>query len=149
MDDDFNTAQALGVLFDLARQINQAGDSGLSFAGAKSILSQLARSVLGLELEPFEFIREPNKEIEPLVNWLVRVRNSLREAKQWQLADEIRSQLSEFDITLEDSRGRTVSIWKRESKRELTSGDTEILRNFCNRIQNTASELGIVLEDTP
>jgi len=149
MDDDFNTAQALGILFDLARAINQAGDSGLSFLKARSVLSELACSVLGLKLEPFEFIREPNKEIEPLVNWLVRVRNSLREAKQWQPADEIRSQLSELDITLEDSRGRTVSIWKRESKREPTSGDTEILRNLCNRMRNKASELGITLEDTP
>ncbi len=149
MDDDFNTAQALSVLFDLARAINQAGDSGLSFAGAKSILSQLACNVLGLKLEPFEFIREPNEEVEPLVNWLVRARNSLREAKQWQSADEIRSQLSELDIALEDSRGRTVSIWKRELKRELTSEDAEILRDFCNRIRNKESELGIVFEDTP
>ncbi len=149
MDDDFNTPQALGTLFDLARAINQAGDSGLSFVGARSVLSELARNVLGLELEPFEFIRKPNKEIEPLVNWLSRARNILREAKQWQPADEIRSQLSELDIILEDSRGHTVSIWKRESKRELTSGDTETLRNFCNRIRNKASDLGIILEDTP
>ncbi len=149
MDDDFNTAQALGILFDLARVINQAGDSGLSFLKAQTVLSELARNILGLKLEPFEFIREPNKEIEPLVNWLVRARNSLREAKQWQPADEIRSQLSELDIILEDSRGRTVSIWKRESKREPTSGDTEILRNFCNRIRNKTSELGIALGDTP
>lgn len=149
MDDDFNTPQALAVLFNLARAINQAGDSGLSFVAARSILSALARGVLGLELEPFEFIREPNKEIEPLVNWLVRARNSFREAKHWQPADEIRSKLSKLDIILEDSRGRTVSIWKRELKREVTSGDIEILRNLCNRIREQASELGIVLEDTP
>lgn len=51
MDDDFNTAQALGVLFDLARAINQAADSGLSFVTAKSVFSELASEVMGLRLE--------------------------------------------------------------------------------------------------
>jgi len=71
MDDDFNTAQALGILFDLARVINQAGDYVLSFLKAQSILSELARNVLGLKLETSEFMGEPIPEIEQQVNRLV------------------------------------------------------------------------------
>ena len=51
MDDDFNTAQALGVVFDLARAINQAGDSGISFVKAQGLLSGLAGNVMGLKLK--------------------------------------------------------------------------------------------------
>jgi len=50
MNDDFNTPQALAVLFDLAREINQAGDAGISIDKAQSILLSLARKVLGLKL---------------------------------------------------------------------------------------------------
>ena len=50
MDDDFNTARAVATLFDLARVINQAADSGISFQAAKNLLLSLAQEVLGLKL---------------------------------------------------------------------------------------------------
>ena len=114
MDDDFNTAQALATLFDLARDINQAGDSGLGFIKAKSVLSELACNVLGLKLETFEFIREPTPEIEPLVRHLIEERSKFRKTKQWQQADEIRAKLREQGIILEDTPEGTVIIWKRK-----------------------------------
>jgi cysteinyl-tRNA synthetase len=40
---------------------------------------------------------------EPLIDLLVSIRNDLRNAKQWQLADKVRDQLSELGIVLEDS----------------------------------------------
>ncbi len=115
MDDDFNTAKALGVLFDLAGAINQAGDAGLSFIGARSVLSELARDVLGLKLDPLDlFMREPEPEIEQQVNRLVEERLKLRNAKQWQKADEIRAKLAELGVTLEDTPEGTVIRWKRK-----------------------------------
>ncbi|MFC1942500.1 cysteine--tRNA ligase [Chloroflexota bacterium] len=54
MDDDFNTPQALAVLFDLARAINQAGDSGMSFMEARDTMITLARDIIGLKLEESE-----------------------------------------------------------------------------------------------
>ena len=140
MDDDFNTPQALAALFDLARAINQAADSGLSFLKAQSVLKELASNVLGLKLETFEFIREPVPEIEPLVNRLIEERLRLRNAKQWQLADKIRAKLGELGIALEDTRRGTVTIWKRI--RKPTTPEIEPLVNLL-------AELGIVLEDTP
>ncbi len=114
MDDDFNSAQAMAVLFDLARAINQAGDSGLSFLKAQSALSELARNILGLKLETFEFMRELTSEAELRVNRLIEERLRLRNAKQWQLADEIRAKLAKLGVTLEDTPEGTVTIWKRK-----------------------------------
>jgi cysteinyl-tRNA synthetase len=115
MDDDFNTAQALAVLFDLARVINQAGDAGISFISARYVISELARGVLGLRLDPFDLtIREPEREIEQRVNRLVEERLKLRNAKQWQRADEIRAELSELGVILEDTPEGTVISWKRK-----------------------------------
>jgi cysteinyl-tRNA synthetase len=144
MDDDFNTPQALGVLFDLARVINQAADAGIGFRGAKEIILRLSKDVFGLELEAFDsLLREPEKEIEPLVNSLIKARNSLRKAKQWSLADEIRNKLTELGISLEDAHGHTVAMWKRDFNRELTPKDVESLVELRDGIQTKLIELGI------
>jgi len=141
MNDDFNTPQALAVLFDLARVINQAGDAGISFIGARGVISELARDVLGLKLDPFDHImREPEREIEPIVNRLIEERLRLRNAKQWQLADKIRAKLAELGIILEDTPEGTIIRWKRI--REPAILEVEPLLNLL-------TELGIALEDTP
>jgi cysteinyl-tRNA synthetase len=114
MDDDFNTPQALGVLFDLARAINQAADSGKGFLQAKKVLSELAEDVLGLKLEAFIAAAEIEPEIQARVNNLVKEREKCRIAKQWKQADEIRDKLSEMNIILEDTPEGTVAIWKRK-----------------------------------
>ena len=114
MDDDFNTPQALAALFDLARAINQAGDSGLGFGKAKSVLLELARNVLGLKLETLEFSREASPEIEARVNRLVEERNRLRVVRQWQKADEIRAKLAELGAVLEDTPEGVKIVWKRK-----------------------------------
>ena len=115
MDDDFNTAQALAVLFDLARAVNQAGDAGISFIGARYVISELARDVLGLRLDPFDLtIREPEQEIEQKVNRLIEERLKLRNAKQWQEADKIRAELAEMGVTLEDTPDGTTISWKKK-----------------------------------
>jgi cysteinyl-tRNA synthetase len=150
MDDDFNTPQAMAVLFYLARAINQAADSGMSFVKAQIVLAELARSVLGLKLEAFaSLLREADAEIEPLVNSLIKARDSLRKAKQWTLADGIRNKLTELGISLEDAPGHTVAMWKRDFKRELTPKDVESLVELRDAINNKLTELGISFEDTP
>ena len=108
MNDDFSTAQAIAVLFDIARAINQAGDSGYRVAQGQELLSELA-GVLGLTLKPPE---KPALDVEPLLEVLISIRDQLREAKQWQLADEIRNKLDEAGIALEDTPQGT--IWKRK-----------------------------------
>jgi cysteinyl-tRNA synthetase len=98
MDDDFNTPQALGVLFDLARKINEAGDAGINIKKAQGVLASLAQEVLGLTLKPVAFV-EPTESITQLVE----ERERLRKAKKWQEADKIRAKLVEMGVTLEDT----------------------------------------------
>jgi len=108
MDDDFNTPQALALLFSLARDINWARQEGYTTSRAKSWLVERA-NLLGLTLTPPE---KPALNVEPFIGLLVSTRQRLREAKQFQLADEIRAKLEELGIALEDTPKGTV--WKRK-----------------------------------
>ena len=98
MDDDFNSAQAIAALFDLAREINKASEESIPIADAQSTLLEFAE-VLGLTLVKVQ------REFDggPFVDLLVDIRTQLRTAKQWQLADIIRDRLSELGITIEDT----------------------------------------------
>ncbi|MFC2043867.1 cysteine--tRNA ligase [Chloroflexota bacterium] len=109
MEDDFNTPKALATLFDLTREINRLRDAGHGVANVQTMLMELAH-VLGLTLEPWvpSLLRETG--VEPFIELLVSTRERLREAKQWQLADEIRTNLVELGITLEDTPKGTQ--WK-------------------------------------
>jgi len=106
MDDDFNTAQAVAVLFDLAREINRGRERGLQVNEAKKVLIELANT-LGLTLKKE---RKLQPDVAPFIELLVDTRNMLREAKQWQLADTIRDGLGKLGITIEDRPHGTV--WK-------------------------------------
>ncbi len=107
MDDDFNTAQAVAVLFDLARDINRARADGVSVTKAQETLLELAK-ILGLTLEE---PKRPEIDAEPLIELLIEIRSELRQAKEWQLADKIRARLLELGVVLEDTAKRT--IWRR------------------------------------
>jgi cysteinyl-tRNA synthetase len=108
MDDDFNTAQAVAVLFDLARDINRFGDEGYTVIHGQQVLVELA-GVLGLTLKP---PKKPVLDAEPFIQLLISTRDQLRKAKQWQQADMVRAKLEEAGITLEDTVKGTV--WKRK-----------------------------------
>jgi cysteinyl-tRNA synthetase len=107
MDDDFNTAQALSILFDLARAVNQAADSGTDVSIACKTLKELAGNVLGLRLPAVES-KSGNVEAAPFIDLLIKTRYDLRQAKQYQLADQIRKQLVDLGILLEDTPAGTV-----------------------------------------
>lgn len=103
MDDDLNTPQALAALFDLAREINRGRDAGRSVAEAQAALRELA-DVLGLTLaEP-----QAGLAAAPFIELLVTVRNDLRQAKQFAIADRIRSGLADLGVALEDTPQGTV-----------------------------------------
>jgi cysteinyl-tRNA synthetase len=102
MDDDFNTAGALAALFDLVRAINsarQAGVGGQPFADAQARFCSLA-GVLGLRLEVPE---ATGQSIAPFVDLLLAVRQELRQARQWVLADKIRDGLKALRVIVEDT----------------------------------------------
>lgn len=108
MDDDFNTPRAVAQVFDLARMINQARHSGAppdSLAYTQGILQELT-DVLGLTMKG---LAGPT-EAEPFIALLAEVRNELRQAKQWVLADRIRDRLADLGVILED--GPEGTTWK-------------------------------------
>jgi cysteinyl-tRNA synthetase len=110
MDNDFNTAGALAALFELVRAINTARDAsvgGEPFEAAQERLRELA-GVLGLRLDVEQ--RSSGQEVAPFIDLLVELRTELRKAKQFALADTVRSRLGELGVTLEDTPQGT--IWK-------------------------------------
>ena len=110
MDDDFNTPQALAVLFDLAREINQAVDKGGNTDEARQTLWALD-GVLGLTFEaPGE--APLDEELKQQIENLIEERAAARKDKNWTLADEIRHKLDEMGIILEDSPSGTT--WKQK-----------------------------------
>ncbi|MCG8404469.1 MAG: cysteine--tRNA ligase [Phycisphaerales bacterium] len=124
MDDDFNTAGAIGVLFEMAVSINRFLDEtrletrnddrlrGLVEAagGAFVFLGRL----LGLfEARPITATMSDDSRSPKLVDLLVQVRKMAREAKQYAIGDHIRDELSKLGVTLEDRKDGTE--WRIDS----------------------------------
>ena len=112
MDDDFNTAGALGHIFTLVRAINTARDAGVGgqpFAEAQATLLELTHT-LGLELTAETGAGVA--DVAPFIEMLVDVRSELRKQKQWDLADRIRDRLAELGVTLEDTPQGTLWRWR-------------------------------------
>ncbi|NPA91026.1 MAG: cysteine--tRNA ligase [Chloroflexi bacterium] len=111
MDDDFNTAGALGHIFTLVRAINTARDAGVGgspFAQAQATLLELTHT-LGLELRP----EAVAADVVPFIDHLIEIRSELRKQKQWALADRIRDRLAQLGVALEDTPQGTTWRWQR------------------------------------
>ena len=107
MDDDFNTAGALGHIFELVKMINQARDAGAGdteLSVAQDSLRELA-GILGLRLHGGEARLH---ESAPFVDLLIEVRSELRRLAQWELADSIRDRLVELGVSVEDVKDGTT-----------------------------------------
>jgi len=104
MNDDFNTAQAIAVLFErlklLRKQIN-SGESPSNLEEIKLELEQFVDGVLGLWPEEPEAAGMDNKA-EELVELLIDLRNRARKEKNFEQADRIRDRLGEMGIELMD-----------------------------------------------
>ena len=115
MDDDFNTPEALSVLFEMVSEIHQLKGEDPALANQLgALLVRLGGSLGLLQAEPAAFLQHSVKsdldttEIERLVAERVAARAS----QDWRRADEIRDQLSELNVVIEDSVGG--STWRIE-----------------------------------
>jgi len=109
MDDDFNSAGALGYLFELVTAINRARDAGVAaepLAAAQAALLELS-GVLGLTLQQAE---SHGAAAAPFIDLLLELRTKLRTVKQYALADEVRNRLTELGVMVEDTRDG--SAWR-------------------------------------
>jgi cysteinyl-tRNA synthetase len=105
MDDDFNTPEAIAVLFDLANEANKTKD-----ASTTNLLKSLS-GVLGLlQRNPDEFLQgEVSQALD--VEALIQARLAAKKNKNFAEADVIRKQLSDAGIILEDTPQGTT--WRR------------------------------------
>ena len=111
MNEDFNTAGALGHIFDLVRMINQARSEGASkeeLAGARETFGELT-GVLGLRLEPQE---KAATSADAFIELLLDLREDLRKQKQYQLSDRIRDELAELGVVIEDTSQGSSWHWE-------------------------------------
>lgn len=115
MDDDFNTPEAVAVLFELAKAINLSKQQDCDKAAELAAILIHLGSVLGiLQQNPENFLTETvgaQKQDSALIEQLIVERNQARSDKNWGRADEIRDQFNEMGIVLEDKDGKTT--WRR------------------------------------
>jgi len=115
MDDDFNTAEAVAILFELAKSINIAKKENMQKALSLAAILISLGSILGIvQQDPNEFLKSSvgdSTQDDDLIENLILERNQAREDKNWTRADEIRDQFNEMGIVLEDKDGKTV--WRR------------------------------------
>lgn len=107
MDDDFNTPQAVGVLFDLALEVNRTGSPELvrQLRGLGAVLNVL-------QLDPEAFLKGAVSEgDEARIDALIAERAAAKKARNFARADEIRDQLKNEGIELLD--GPQGTTWRR------------------------------------
>jgi cysteinyl-tRNA synthetase len=135
MDDDFNTAQAIALLFDLAREINRADESGKDAGQAREVLRELG-SLLGLT---FKEGKESPLDTEPFAEMS---KSTIAQLKREKLEHVISKVIDNPDS--DDVDGYI----------NLLSGIRNALREnkhyqLADEIRNKLGELGIALEDSP
>ncbi len=107
LEDDFNTADALGAVFELVRFFNSEihEDSTMAEAKAAADLLEKLCDVLGIKA------REEKGLLDEEIEALIAERTAARKAKNFARADEIRKELADRGILLEDTRQGVT--WKR------------------------------------
>ncbi|MEM5553142.1 cysteine--tRNA ligase [Pseudoalteromonas neustonica] len=113
MDDDFNTPEALPVLFELAKELNRVKDSETAQAGQLAFVLRSLGEVLGVAQQtPEAFLQGAQADDEVAqIEALIVKRNDARASKDWAAADEARDALNALGVILEDSAGKTT--WRK------------------------------------
>ena len=109
MDDDFNTAEAMSVLFELANEANKAGSAELA-----GCLKALGGTLGLLQDDPQHFLQSGGEEgglSADEIEALIAQRKTARETKNWAESDRIRDLLAEHKILLKD--GADGTTWTR------------------------------------
>ena len=107
MEDDFNTADAIAAIFELVKFANTTADGESSKAYLQGLLAQIVKltDVLGLIVE------EKSELLDADIEALIQERQEARKVRNFVRADEIRDELLEKGILLEDTREGVK--WKR------------------------------------
>jgi cysteinyl-tRNA synthetase len=112
MDDDFNTAGALGCLFDLVRALNQARDAGANQQQIQQAQAMLREMMDVFGLKPDRPQADQAAQAEPFIDLLIQIRQELRKQKLWVLSDQVRDRLVGLGVILEDTKDGTTWRWQ-------------------------------------
>ena len=121
MNEDFNTAEAMAVIFNLTKEVNNLLNSDEEIS--KEVLSEIdvfyktyGGNVLGIV--PEKTVQHGTDDVSTykiendLIKTLIDTRNELRASKQWELADKIRDRLNELGIIIEDKKEKVA--WRKK-----------------------------------
>jgi cysteinyl-tRNA synthetase len=117
MQDDFNTPEALAVLFEMVREVNRLRETDQAAASAMAAELKGLGAILGiLQDEPEHYLRGGDMAAkgglsDAAIEDLIQARIQARTAKNWTEADRIREELQSAGIILEDNAGGTS--WRR------------------------------------
>jgi len=117
MDDDFNTPEAMAVLFDVAKELNRAkaeGEAGHERASdLAGVLINLGKVLGILQRSPSEYLQGEQQDDDEVaeIEGLIKARNDARAAKDWAAADAARDALNALNIILED--GPSGTTWRK------------------------------------
>lgn len=116
MDNDFNTAGAIGVLSTFTREVNRFLDEteGVARGGLEAVdelYEELGGRILGIVTEDTGRRVEAGIERQ-LIETLTEVRSDLRKAQQFELADSIRRRLAELGVEIKDTPDGTTWQFK-------------------------------------
>ncbi|MGJ7461608.1 cysteine--tRNA ligase [Halomonas sp. MA07-2] len=117
MDDDFNTPEALSVLFDLARELNRARKESPEQAPALAAELRRLGGILGLlQQDPASFLKAGASELplsEEEIQAKIDARAAAKKARDFAAADGLRDELAALGIILKDAREGTTWVFEK------------------------------------
>ncbi|MEQ3513843.1 cysteine--tRNA ligase [Pseudoalteromonas sp. BZB3] len=113
MNDDFNTPEALPVIFELAKEVNLLKEKDAKAAGEHAFILVKLADVLGIaQQQPEQFLQGDQDDDEVAkIEALIEQRLTARANKDWAAADAARDALTAMGVVLEDSAGKTT--WRK------------------------------------
>ncbi|MCJ7515573.1 MAG: cysteine--tRNA ligase, partial [Dehalococcoidia bacterium] len=142
MDDDFNTAQALAALFELAREINRGREEKCNVTAAQNTLRALA-GVLGFTLEE---PKKPPLDFKTVQGLVTVLSHELKKAPRNETVTKIESLLAETASSLGISDSEKLIQLLIETREKLRKAKQWQLADM---VRQRLTGLGIALEDTP
>ena len=115
MDDDFNTSDALAVIFDCVRELNRAVEAKNVKVAAvyRKTLLEIAGSLGLLSLTPVRFLGvESSGSDDGTIQNLIDQRVEARSKREWKRADRIREELASMGVEIEDRPDGTTT-WRK------------------------------------